>query len=158
MSKRNYQARYAFVAVHLVFLLSIAACASGQSKGEIIFDLPTQTPQPTITLTPSLTPQSTLTPSATNTFQPSDTPRASETPVLQTTPTLELETGCPNGCDAQKSGCDIKGNISQNSGEKIFHVPGGEYYEATNIHPEFGERWFCTEEEAINNGWRKSKK
>jgi len=50
----------------------------------------------------------------------------------------------------------IKGNISQPSGEKIYHVPGGQFYDATVINPSAGERWFCTEQEAVNNGWRKS--
>jgi hypothetical protein len=65
--------------------------------------------------------------------------------------------GCPFGCEYHKSGCDIKGNISVNTGENIYHVPGGEWYDETNIRPEYGERWFCTEDEALNNGWRKSK-
>jgi len=54
--------------------------------------------------------------------------------------------------------CDdpqIKGNISS-SGEKIFHVPGGQYYSVTQIDELKGEMWFCTEEEAILAGWRKS--
>ena len=65
--------------------------------------------------------------------------------------------GCPFGCTYHPPGCDIKGNISISSGEKIYHVPGGRYYDETVISPEYGERWFCTEQEAINNGWRKSK-
>lgn len=64
--------------------------------------------------------------------------------------------GCPNGCTVQKLGCDIKGNISQSSGEKIYHVPGQEFYSRTNIDSEYGERWFCTESEAEVNGWRKA--
>jgi hypothetical protein len=64
--------------------------------------------------------------------------------------------GCPDGCDYYVTGCDIKGNISFDSGEKIYHVPGGEFYSATTINPEYGERWFCTEAEAVANGWRKS--
>ena len=52
--------------------------------------------------------------------------------------------------------CVIKGNISHNSGRKIYHLPGMEYYEQTRIDPSRGERWFCTESEAINNGWRKA--
>lgn len=52
--------------------------------------------------------------------------------------------------------CDIKGNISINSGERIFHVRGQEYYEETVIREEYGERWFCTEDEARNAGWRKA--
>lgn len=52
--------------------------------------------------------------------------------------------------------CKIKGNISINSGRKIYHVLGQKDYENTRIQPEHGERWFCTEEEAINAGWRKA--
>lgn len=54
------------------------------------------------------------------------------------------------------SGCNIKGNISS-SGEKIYHTPGQKYYDKTVIDESKGERWFCTEEEALNSGWRKSK-
>lgn len=53
--------------------------------------------------------------------------------------------------------CDIKGNISQNSHEKIFHLPGQENYADTIIRPEYGERWFCAEAEALAAGWRKSR-
>ena len=52
--------------------------------------------------------------------------------------------------------CTIKGNISM-SGERIYHVPGQRYYAATRINPAYGERWFCSEEEARAAGWRKSK-
>lgn len=52
--------------------------------------------------------------------------------------------------------CVIKGNISS-SGEKIYHVPGQKYYNQTIINISAGERWFCTEEEAVSAGWRKSK-
>ena len=51
--------------------------------------------------------------------------------------------------------CRIKGNISW-SGERIYHVPGGQYYKRTRIDPSEGERWFCTEEEAQSAGWRRS--
>lgn len=51
--------------------------------------------------------------------------------------------------------CLIKGNISYSSGYKIYQVPGGQYYATTNIDPTSGERWFCTEQDALNNGWRK---
>jgi hypothetical protein len=53
--------------------------------------------------------------------------------------------------------CRIKGNISINSGERIYHVPGQLYYEDTRIRPEFGERWFCTEADARAAGWRRSR-
>lgn len=66
------------------------------------------------------------------------------------------EWGCPDGCTYHKDGCDIKGNISYHSGEKIYHLPGQEFYNATEINSDYGELWFCTEEEARSNGWRKS--
>ena len=55
------------------------------------------------------------------------------------------------------NGCLIKGNISS-SGEKIYHLKTGQYYQRTKISLSKGERWFCTEEEARKNGWRKSKR
>jgi len=64
---------------------------------------------------------------------------------------------CVLGCEVPPEGCVIKGNISS-KGEKIYHVPGQEYYTRTVITPEKGERWFCTDAEAIANGWRKSLK
>jgi len=51
-------------------------------------------------------------------------------------------------------GCVIKGNIST---EKIYHLPGCDSYEKTVIDESAGERWFCTEEEALAAGWRKAK-
>jgi micrococcal nuclease len=50
----------------------------------------------------------------------------------------------------------IKGNISS-SGEKIYHVPGQQFYDQTQIDVASGEHWFCTEQEALDAGWRKSK-
>ena len=52
-----------------------------------------------------------------------------------------------------KPECLVKGNISINSGRKLYHVPGMEDYEITKISPEKGERWFCTEQEAVSAGW-----
>lgn len=52
--------------------------------------------------------------------------------------------------------CNIKGNISYNTGERIYHLPGQLYYDETTINTDYGERWFCTEQEAINAGWRKA--
>lgn len=65
----------------------------------------------------------------------------------------------PGQCDYSNSGQPvIKGNISQTTGEKIYHVPGGEFYDRTTIDEFAGERWFCTESEAIEAGWRRSKR
>lgn len=67
-----------------------------------------------------------------------------------------IEIGCPSGCTYHKEGCDIKGNVAFESGEKIYHMPNQEFYSETKINTAYGERWFCTEEEALSNGWRKS--
>ena len=53
-------------------------------------------------------------------------------------------------------GCRIKGNISRNG--RIYHVPGGYYYERTRIDMSKGERWFCSEAEARVAGWRRSRR
>jgi len=52
--------------------------------------------------------------------------------------------------------CDIKGNISVSTGSKLYHLPNMEDYAITNIDVTNGERWFCTESEAIASGWRKA--
>ncbi|MGB7485768.1 MAG: cold shock domain-containing protein [Phormidesmis sp.] len=57
---------------------------------------------------------------------------------------------------ATQSECSIKGNISINSGKKLYHLPGMEDYDSTNIEPVHGERWFCTETEASASGWQKA--
>lgn len=54
--------------------------------------------------------------------------------------------------------CKIKGNISYKTGEKIYHTPGQRDYDGTVIDTSDGERWFCSETEAVNAGWRKAKR
>jgi micrococcal nuclease len=51
--------------------------------------------------------------------------------------------------------CSIKGNIS-GDGEKIYHTPECPYYSRTHIDLSVGERWFCGEEEAQKEGWRRA--
>jgi hypothetical protein len=71
-------------------------------------------------------------------------------------PTAPTPAGsCPQGCEIPPEGCVIKGNISKSSGDRIYHVPGENTYEDTVINPAAGERWFCTAQEAEDNGWRK---
>lgn len=50
---------------------------------------------------------------------------------------------------------DIKGNISS-SGEKIYHLPDGAYYDQVKIDESKGEAWFCSEGEAVHEGFRRS--
>jgi len=52
--------------------------------------------------------------------------------------------------------CNIKGNISVSTGNKLYHLPNMEDYARTNINESKGERWFCSESEAIANGWSKA--
>lgn len=49
-------------------------------------------------------------------------------------------------------GCPIKGNISDNG--HIYHAPWSPWYAKTKVSEEKGERWFCTEREALDAGWR----
>ena len=54
-------------------------------------------------------------------------------------------------------GCRIKGNIG-GDGRRIYHVPGGQYYDRTRIDTSRGERWFCSESAARAAGWRRSRR
>lgn len=49
-------------------------------------------------------------------------------------------------------GCPIKGNISDNG--QIYHAPWSPWYKKTRINEAKGERWFCSEAEAVAAGWR----
>jgi hypothetical protein len=51
--------------------------------------------------------------------------------------------------------CIIKGNVNQN-GERIYHVPGQEFYDKIRMDVGKGMRWFCTPEEAEAAGWRRA--
>lgn len=71
----------------------------------------------------------------------------SETTTINTTPQTPSYASDPS--------CTIKGNISA-SGEKIYHVQGCGSYTRTTIDESRGEKWFCTEAEAQDAGWRKA--
>jgi micrococcal nuclease len=53
------------------------------------------------------------------------------------------------------NGCTIKGNINATQ-EKIYHVIGCQSYDKTVIIEDAGEKWFCSEWDALNAGWRKA--
>jgi len=57
--------------------------------------------------------------------------------------------------DIPRSGSPRVTSVS--SGERIYHVPGQRYYDKTQINEGKGERWFCTEQEAVGPGWQKAK-
>lgn len=54
-------------------------------------------------------------------------------------------------------GCVIKGNVSS-GGKRIYHVPGQRDYDRTVIRTEQGERWFCSEHDAQDAGWRRARR
>jgi endonuclease YncB( thermonuclease family) len=49
-------------------------------------------------------------------------------------------------------GCAIKGNVTRNG--RIYHMPWSPWYGRIRMDPAKGERWFCTEAEALAAGWR----
>lgn len=62
---------------------------------------------------------------------------------------------CNGGCTQPPPGatCVIKGNVNSNK-ELIYHTTSSRSYKNTDIKPEEGDRWFCTEAEAQAAGFR----
>ncbi len=56
--------------------------------------------------------------------------------------------------EMKKEGVQIKGNITKD-GQKIYYTPDNRYYPMVRINKKRGERWFVSEDEALNAGWRK---
>ncbi len=86
---------------------------------------------------------------------------AQQSPAPRTTPAAGRSSTTP-----PDPNCPIKGNISQssngqngggqNAGRRLYHLPGMRDYDRTVISPANGERWFCSEAEAIAAGWTKA--
>jgi len=49
-------------------------------------------------------------------------------------------------------GCSIKGDI-ETDGARVFHLPSDRSFESVRIQTGKGERWFCSQEEALDAGW-----
>lgn len=64
---------------------------------------------------------------------------------------------CQQTENPENSKCIIKGNLDLNSGRKIYYIPGCSQYEFTIIEKDIGEDWFCTEKEAQEAGFVRSK-
>lgn len=89
-------------------------------------------------------------------YRPSHAASPSHQPAVEPEVVEPLEEW-PEAADVEDDEeCVIKGNISQRTGEHIYHVPGQEYYERTRVDEDAGERWFCSEDEAEEAGWRKA--
>lgn len=57
--------------------------------------------------------------------------------------------------DARKAapdGCPIKGQVT--SGNRVYVLPWSPSYERAKVRSGRGERWFCSEKEAIAAGWK----
>ena len=52
--------------------------------------------------------------------------------------------------------CLIKANIDKNSYEKFYHLPDCSHYGQIVIEKDIGEGYFCSEEEAIEAGFKKA--
>jgi endonuclease YncB( thermonuclease family) len=63
--------------------------------------------------------------------------------------------GAVSASEAPSPECVIKGNVNR-QGERIYHLPGQLNYAQINMQKGLGERWFCTEVEAQEAGWRKA--
>ncbi len=53
--------------------------------------------------------------------------------------------------------CNIKANLS-NTGERIYHIPGGAYYNHVRIDLSRGEFYACSEQQAQELGWRAARR
>jgi hypothetical protein len=76
--------------------------------------------------------------------------------LLPSTPQLQPKPFLSPRPPERRAECLIKGNINS-KGERIYHSPGQRYYDKTQIDESKGDRWFCTEQEAVAAGWRKAK-
>lgn len=81
-------------------------------------------------------------------FQIQSIPRRSPAPIASITPAPIASTVKPD--------CVVKGNISISTGARLYHVPGMRDYGGTIIDPSKGERWFCSESEAVAAGWQRA--
>lgn len=55
-----------------------------------------------------------------------------------------------------KAGCLVKGNLDKND-HRWYHLPDFRHYDQIVINPEESDRWFCTEAEAIEAGFKKAR-
>lgn len=144
------------LALCLLVLASIA-CGNTGAATRSPTRSPSATPKatatsvpPTATIAPSATSVPTIEPSAT---RPAATAVPTAVPVRAATVSVNAFT-CVGGCSvAPDPSCAIKGNVNSDN-EKIYHTPGQRDYKRTNIKPEEGDRWFCTEAEAQAAGFR----
>ena len=60
-------------------------------------------------------------------------------------------------CDSTGAPPIVKGNVDARTGERIYYVPTSLLYTTVVISEAEGDRWFCSEDEAVIAGWKRSK-
>ncbi|MDP1722948.1 MAG: thermonuclease family protein [Candidatus Gottesmanbacteria bacterium] len=63
---------------------------------------------------------------------------------------------CTQETNPKNPSCSIKANVTTN-GIPTYHFPGCQTYATTKLELHHGDRWFCTEKEAVKAGFRKAK-
>lgn len=145
-------------AIVMVFLIAVGLIGSVM-RGN--FTLPSFTkknsaPVSTASTPASIAPATPISPTVISPAPIAPPVESASSPAPIATPAIEV-TSVPVA-SAAGSGCMVKGNISFNTGQKLYHVPGMRDYEITEINESKGERWFCSEAEAIANGWVRAPK
>lgn len=145
--------------------------------GSVIFTCcsSSSTPQPKTALYPSATPEMLI---VRPTREPTEAP--TPYPIVQTmtaalyvshiaqTPTRGVHTPqniysptpAPQRLGSASSSdgtCRIKGNVNTSTGERIYHCPGWRDYDKTDMIASEGDRYFCSEAEALAAGFREAK-
>lgn len=62
---------------------------------------------------------------------------------------------CTQETNSKQPTCLIKANVTTN-GRPTYHFPGCQTYNTTKLELHHGDRWFCTEKEAVKVGFRKA--
>ncbi len=65
---------------------------------------------------------------------------------------LQPRPATPAMADTAPPGCDIKGSITKNG--RIYHTTTSPWYDKVRMSLGVGRRWFCSEAEARDAGWR----
>ena len=133
------------VLILFIFVTAYAVSRKPSTKTRI---LPTVTPTPELLI--KFVPSSTPTPIGAD-YRITLTALAVER--MQAVPTsTEVPYHNPQNLILPQSTCNIKGNVNSN-GEKFYHCPNYPTYGRTNVRTNEGDRWFCSEAEAIQAGF-----
>jgi hypothetical protein len=67
----------------------------------------------------------------------------------------EEEKGKWGQCGGE-SGCVVKGNLDKDD-VRWYHLPGFRHYDQIVMRLDLGDKWFCSEAEAIKAGFEKAR-